>query len=115
MSTSSTTHARSMLGRLAERAATIATGPQQPVEHLATVAHLRWMLDQAQQQLVDGARAEGATWGQIARALGVSRQAARQRYGISHPEPDRDQLQLWPYAPTTPTAVVPAARRAQPS
>jgi hypothetical protein len=33
-------------------------------------------------RLVAAARAEGRDWGQIGRALGVTRQAARQRFGM---------------------------------
>ncbi len=33
-------------------------------------------------RVVAAARAEGRDWGQIGRALGVSRQAARQRFGM---------------------------------
>lgn len=38
-------------------------------------------------QLVRFAREDGATWGDIGRSLGVSRQAARQRFARHMPEP----------------------------
>lgn len=44
---------------------------------------LRWQreLDKLAQIAVDADRAEGATWAEVGAALGISRQAAQQRYG----------------------------------
>jgi hypothetical protein len=37
-------------------------------------------------QAVAAARAAGASWGDVGRAVGVSRQAARQRWGVGEPD-----------------------------
>jgi hypothetical protein len=48
--------------------------------HLAELADARERLDERELTLIDRARAQGATWAQIATALGLaSRQAAEQR------------------------------------
>jgi len=44
-------------------------------------------IDAAQQELRDAVRAAhdgGRSWGDVAMVLGVSRQAARQRFGVEH-------------------------------
>ena len=43
---------------------------------------------------VDRARQAGETWTAIAGSLGVSKQAARKRYGLTTPEPETDPEQL---------------------
>jgi hypothetical protein len=58
-----------------------------PAEHegpLVTLHDARWLqdsVDRAMLDLVDNARAAGATWKQIGEALGVTRQAAQMRWG----------------------------------
>ena len=52
---------------------------------LAATARLRDAADRKLFQLVGLARAEGASWAQIGAALGVSTQAAHQRYGPKRP------------------------------
>jgi hypothetical protein len=39
---------------------------------------------------IDFARDSGASWSQIGRALGISKQAAQQRYGTSRPAESSD-------------------------
>src|SRR4051794_19728415 len=51
------------------------------LDHLAQVPRRRAAVDRAEHALVTAARAEGASWSDVAAALGVaSRQAAVQRY-----------------------------------
>jgi hypothetical protein len=52
---------------------------------LAATAGLRDAADHKLFQLVGFAREEGASWAQIGEALGVSTQAAHQRYGPKPP------------------------------
>lgn len=47
---------------------------------LSAMALQRQIIDQALSALVADARANGATWGDIGAALGITRQAAHQRY-----------------------------------
>ncbi len=54
------------------------------VEDLAAVAAAADRMAEAEAELIEAvkrARAEGRSWNRIAVALGVSRQAARQRFG----------------------------------
>jgi len=48
---------------------------------LAKLIGLQSVLDSAIQDAVDAQRARGVSWAGIARATGVSRQAAQQHYG----------------------------------
>jgi hypothetical protein len=48
---------------------------------LATVASARRELDRMEFEAVQTVREAGATWEEIGDALGISRQAARQRFG----------------------------------
>lgn len=50
---------------------------------LADMIALREALDAAIDDAVDGLRAAGFSWTEIAAELGVSRQAARQRWGVA--------------------------------
>jgi hypothetical protein len=55
---------------------------QQSLDHLSSfVSHLRNAED-AVEDAVQKARDEGASWSEIGVALGVTRQAAQQRYGM---------------------------------
>ena len=71
-------------------------------------------LDAATSFMVDAARAEGATWAEIGRALGISRQAVRQAATRRHDlddSTDRSQdLAHAPAGPTPTTQVVPPPR-----
>lgn len=78
----STNHGREHLVRLAKTAYSVTAEPQDALDLLEDVVRLQWMLDQARQHLVSGARDDGRNWGQIGSALGISRQAARERYGL---------------------------------
>jgi hypothetical protein len=49
-------------------------------EWLISVKMLRQFIDGRERDAVRRARAEGRTWGEIGRCLGISRQAARQRF-----------------------------------
>lgn len=51
-----------------------------PVQVLHDARWLQDAVDKAMRQLVDDARTDGATWQQVAEALGVSRQAAWERF-----------------------------------
>lgn len=48
---------------------------------LADLARLRRDLDRGMAALVEVMRAEGASWSQVGRVLGTTRQAATQRFG----------------------------------
>lgn len=51
---------------------------------LYDIDHCRWQIDMAQERLVDAvaeARDFGVSWSEIARRLGISRQAVQQRFG----------------------------------
>jgi hypothetical protein len=54
------------------------TGPQQPLRHLEDARHARDAILAAIDLLAIAARRDGATYAEIGRALGISRQAARQ-------------------------------------
>jgi hypothetical protein len=67
-----------MLSRAASSLFPATRGVQQPLSHLAAVRHAAWLLRNAEALLIDAARSEGASWGEIARARGTTRQAERQ-------------------------------------
>jgi hypothetical protein len=48
--------------------------------HLAAAALTAQTIAEEQRKLVAGLRRDGVSWGRIARILGVSRQAAQQRF-----------------------------------
>jgi hypothetical protein len=52
-----------------------------PLDALRQSAALRKSLEGHEEALVHRARVAGATWAQIAEALGVSKQAAHKKYG----------------------------------
>jgi len=56
-------------------------GERAPVQLLHDARWLQDTVDKAMRQLVDDARADGATWQQIGDALGTTRQAAQMRFG----------------------------------
>ena len=106
-----TSRGRWHLAQLAKDAYNATKGPQRPLDHLAAVARIRQHLDQAQDDLVAGALREGCSWGQIGRSLGISRQAARQRYAATETKADPNQPTLWEPAQTAAPAPAGAARR----
>lgn len=74
-------------------------------EPLGLVARAAASLEEARrelQQAVDGARAEGASWAEVGRTLGISRQAAFKRFG--RPRDPRNGAPM----PTRPLDHVPA-------
>jgi len=54
-----------------------------PETGLTAVASLRTLLDSLEELQVSSARERGWSWQQIARALGVSKQAVHKKYGGS--------------------------------
>jgi hypothetical protein len=67
--------ARRILGAYARR---IATGD---IESLTELTHLANDIDAAMQEAITGLRAFGYSWAEIGSRLGVTRQAAQQRWG----------------------------------
>ena len=78
MSTEAGTTARWWTRRTIDVLTSIGRGPQRPLPHLEALRHAREALDAATSFMVDAARADGASWADIGRALGITRQAARQ-------------------------------------
>ena len=78
VSTPEGSHARWRIGRTVDLLATAQRGPQRPLEALEQVRHAQADLADVIELLTLAARSEGATWADIGRALGVSRQATRQ-------------------------------------
>ncbi|MEE3921449.1 hypothetical protein V2I01_33970 [Micromonospora sp. BRA006-A] len=75
------------------------------LDHLSEIAAARVRLDDRELDLIDRARHDGATWAEIARALGLgSRQAAEQR---------RQRLASRPGGPACPGSIRPAPRPAR--
>lgn len=60
---------------------TKATGDVNPLTSLEATRQLRAELEQRETMLVRRARNQGATWEQIAAALGVTKQAVHKKYG----------------------------------
>ena len=63
------------------RAALKAHDRDDPLDALASIHNVTYRAELATAQTVDAARAEGATWSTIGMALGMTKQAAQQRYG----------------------------------
>jgi hypothetical protein len=58
--------------------------PADPIPDLRAISQISQAIERDQARLVEAvtaARVAGRSWGMIARALGVTRQAAQQRYG----------------------------------
>lgn len=62
----------------------IATGDVESLAHMATLAD---EINDAMAQAISGLRAAGYSWAEIGSRLGISRQAAQQRWGRSGREP----------------------------
>lgn len=56
------------------------TSPEESLQILKRVAATRRQLDELERQAVEQARSSGATWQQVANALGISRQAAHEKH-----------------------------------
>jgi hypothetical protein len=67
--------------------ATRAIGAADPRERLRAISALRSELDDLESQAVRGAIKGGASWSQVAEALGVSKQSAHRRYARRLDEP----------------------------
>lgn len=78
MSTPEGTHARWRITSTVRALQGTLTGPQRPLQHLADARHARDAILDAIDLLAAAARNQGATYAEIGRALGISRQAARQ-------------------------------------
>jgi hypothetical protein len=78
MSTTEGTFARWRITSTVRALQATLTGPQRPLAHLEDARHARDAILDAIDLLAIAARRDGATYAQIGRALGISRQAARQ-------------------------------------
>lgn len=56
-------------------------GDDDPMRALAAVAQLQREVNRAEATVVRRARTRGTSWAEIARTLGVSRQAVHKKYG----------------------------------
>ena len=56
------------------------TAAREPLDALRALVDLRRELDEAEARHVEGALHEGHSWGQVAEALGISKQAAHKRH-----------------------------------
>jgi hypothetical protein len=73
---------------MADDAATLAakaTNAQDPIEGLRAVAELREMIERLEAHQVDRAVERGWSWAQVARPLGISKQAAHRRHATRPP------------------------------
>lgn len=111
MSTEECSAARSILGRAAAALATVVVGAQNPLSHLALLRSVREQLDRADALLVDAARREGASWGQIALARGTTRQAERQGSLRRLEAADVAEFDRWLRVRTTPDRTTSKTRR----
>jgi len=66
--------------RLAELS--VAAGDDEPIVALGATAEMRREIERLESVLVRRARANGLSWAAIAVAMGVSRQAVHQKYGV---------------------------------
>jgi hypothetical protein len=55
---------------------------------IAALVRGRRLIEWLMERLVDNARGHGASWSEIGNALGVTRQAAEQRYGRAETHPN---------------------------
>jgi len=80
--------------------ATAAAGSHSPDARLRAVAVLKDRLPDLERDAVHHAISIGVSWGQIANALGVTRQAIHKRYGPGSPDvgsarPPRETVDRW--------------------
>lgn len=96
MSTTEGTHARWRITSTVRSLERTLTGPQRPLEHLETARHARDSILDAIDLLAAAARREGATYADIGRALGITRQAARQAVAaVERDRRRRDEDKTW--------------------
>lgn len=69
------------MGKQEMSALVIQAGDDDPLRALAAVAELHREVNRTEAVIVRRARMSGASWAQIARLLGVSRQAVHKKYG----------------------------------
>ena len=69
------------MGEHTMSALVIQAGDDEPLRALAAVAELQREVNRTEAVLVRRARVGGASWEQIARVLGVSRQAVHKKFG----------------------------------
>ena len=96
VSTSEGTFARWRITSTVQALQTTLTGPQRPLQQLEDTRHARDAILDAIDLLALAARREGATYAEIGRALGISRQAARQAaVAVELDRQRRDEDQTW--------------------
>lgn len=96
VSTNEGTHARWRITSTVRALEQTLKGPQRPLEHLETTRHAREAILDAIDLLSAAARREGATYAEIGRALGISRQAARQAVAaVERGRQRRDADKAW--------------------
>lgn len=78
VSTPEATHARWRITSTVRSLQRVLGGPQRPLQHLEDARHARDAIVDAIDLLAAAAHREGASYAAIGRALGISRQAARQ-------------------------------------
>ena len=100
MSTSDGTHARWRITSTVRALQVTLTGPQRPLRDLEDARHARDAILDAIDLLAAAARREGATYAEIGRALGISRQAARQAaVAVELDRQRRDEDKTWRMIP----------------
>lgn len=101
-------YARSRVRWARMRLDSLGRGPADPLGELAASVYAVNALESACVLYVEAARAAGASWGQIGAAMGVSRQAARQRYmgAVARAQAHRDDWRVRDLAQTRTLAVV---------
>lgn len=90
-----TSSARSSLSRAAAILATVAASPSRPLDHLETIHSVRWMLDHAEGAFADAAYRENATFAEIGRARGTTRQTEREHWLKRQQTRDVDPFDRW--------------------
>ncbi len=66
--------------------------PEFPLSALEAVVRIRRCLDEVEDRAIETARERGATWEDIATALGVTRQAVYQKYRHHHEAAPRGEV-----------------------
>lgn len=84
--------------RLRNITASLTSNTTEASSTLVMLDYVQELLEEAERtryDLVQKARAEGASWTKIGQQIGMSKQAAQQRYGPKpKPQPDADQLTI---------------------
>lgn len=96
VSTTEGTHARWRITSTVRALQRTLNGPQRPLQHLEDARHARDAILEAIDLLAAAARREGATYAEVGRALGISRQAARQAVAaVERDRARRDEDKTW--------------------